>query len=165
MIAIAAVDKNWAIGRQGALLVSIPADQKNFRNLTMGKTVILGRKTLATFPGGRPLAGRRNIILTRDKAFSAPGALIAHSVEEAAAMAREDGTPEDGIFVIGGSSVYSAMLPYCDKAITTKIDLSYEADAYFPNLDAMDDWEIADESEEQTCFDIIYYFVTYTRKA
>ncbi len=162
MKAIAAVDKNWAIGNRNRLLVSIPNDQKNFRNLTMGGTVILGRKTLATFPGGKPLRGRKNVVLTRQNDFRAEGAETAHSVEEALALAGF-GDGEDNIWVIGGESIYRAFLPYCSEAVITKIDYTYEADAYFPDLDSDPEWTIADESEEMTCFDIEYRFVTYKR--
>ena len=160
---IAAVDNNWAIGRNGKLLVTIPGDMKFFRDMTMGKTVIAGRKTLATFPGGKPLKGRKNIILSKNPSFSVRGAETAHSVEEAIRRAKELEEDEDNIFVIGGGSIYRAFLPYCDKAVITKIDLSYEADVYFPDLDRDEKWFMEWESEEQTCFDIIYTFTRYRR--
>ena len=159
---IAAVDSRFGIGKDGKLLVSIPNDMKHFRAETTGRTVILGRKTLATFPGGKPLAGRRNIILTKNPSFTVPGAEVAHSVEEALAMTED--TPSDDVIVIGGEQVYRAFLPYADTAILTMIDFAYEADAYFPDLEADPEWEVAEEGEEQTCFDIIYRFVTYRRK-
>ena len=158
---IAAADANWAIGKNGKLLVSIPEDMKRFRALTTGKTVILGRKTLATFPQGKPLKNRRNIILTQDPFFKTEGAEIAHSVNEALELCGDD-DPAD-IYVIGGGSIYRAFLPYCDTAYITRLDYSYAADAYMPDLDSDPAWEKADESEEHTYFDLIYTFDTYKR--
>lgn len=162
MNCIAAVDENWGIGREGKLLVSIPADMKFFRETTMGKTLIMGRKTLDSFPGGQPLKRRRNICLTRDPAFAREGVEVAHSVEEALALiAKED--PED-VFVIGGETVYRQFLPYCEKAYITAIEYTYAADAHFPNLEKVPDWRCVSESEEGTYFDITYTFRTYERR-
>lgn len=159
---IAAVDRNWAIGYKGELLVSIRADQQNFRKLTLGKTVVLGRKTMDTFPGGRPLKNRRNIILTRDTSYSVPDAETVHSIDELLELLKDVDT--DDVYIIGGSSVYAQMLPYCNEAVITEIDYRYEADSYFPNLDESPEWEMVEESEEQTCYDIIYTFCRYIRK-
>ncbi len=159
---IVAVDKNWAIGNQGKLLVSIPSDMKFFREETTGKVVILGRKTLETFPGGLPLKNRVNIILTKNPNFKAPGAVVVHSVEEALEAVKE--YEDEKIFVIGGDTIYKQFLPYCKLAHVTKIDHAYEADAYFPNLDTMPEWEVTGKSEEQTYFDLEYQFVRYERK-
>ena len=159
---IAAVDRNWGIGLNGRLLVSIPSDQKFFRNETYGKVVITGRKTLATFPNGLPLEGRTNIILTGDKNFKAKNAIIVHSVEEALEAVAD--YAEEGVYVIGGESIYNQFLPYCDTAIITKIDHAFEADAYMTNLDEMDSWKITAESEEQTYFDLEYVYCQYERK-
>ncbi len=159
---IAAVDKNWAIGFKDKLLVSIPEDQKHFRNETMGHTVVLGRKTLSGFPGGLPLKGRRNIILSAREDFTARGADIVRSTEELFGLLRE--IDSDDIYVIGGGSVYKLLEPYADEAIITKIDYSYQADTYFPDLDSKDNWEIVDISEEMTCFSIEYHFVKYRNK-
>ena len=162
MQAIVAVDENWAIGSKGSLLVRIPADQKMFRQETTGKVVILGRKTLETFPAGQPLKNRTNIILSRDKNLKVEGATVVHSVEELLETIKEyDG---DTVYNIGGESVYKLLLPYCDTVHVTKIDHAYEADAYFPNLDEDDDWEITDESDEQVYFDLTYHFLKYERK-
>lgn len=158
---IAAVDKNWGIGLNGRLLVSIPSDQKFFRNETYGKVVIVGRKTLATFPNGLPLEGRTNIILTSDKSFKAKNAIIVHSVEEA--LEAVAGYADEDVYVIGGESVYQQFLPYCNTAIITKIDHAFEADAHMMNLDEVGDWRITAESEEQTYFDLEYVFTLYER--
>lgn len=158
---IVAVDNNWAIGNKGQLLVSIPNDHKNFRNETVGKVVVLGRKTIETFPQGQPLAKRTNIILTKDKNYKAGDALLAHSIDELLDMLKE--YESDDIYIIGGDSVYKQLIQYCDTAIVTKVDHEYEADAYFPNLDKDDEWKIVKESDDETYFDLDYKFVTYKR--
>ena len=159
---IVAVDENWAIGYRGDLPVRIPADHKMFRNETIGKVVVLGRKTMDTFPGGLPLAGRTNIVLTRNPEYQVKDAIVVHSVEELLAELKNYDTKD--VYVIGGDSVYSQLLPYCDTAHVTKIDRSYEADTYFPNLDASGEWEITAESDEQSYFDTTYHFLKYERK-
>lgn len=159
---IVAVDENWAIGYRGDLLVRIPADHKMFRNETIGKVVVLGRKTMDTFPGGLPLAGRTNIVLTRNPEYQVKDAIVVHSVEELLAEVKKYDTKD--VYVIGGDSIYRQLLPYCDTAHVTKIDRSYEADAYFPNLDASGEWEITAESDEQSYFDTTYHFLKYERK-
>lgn len=159
---IVAVDRNWAIGNKDDLLVSIPEDHKFFRQVTMGKAVILGRKTLAGFPNGLPLAGRTNIILSRNPNFTAKGGIIVHSQEELFEELKKYN--DDELFVIGGGTVYEMLLPYCKVAHVTKIDYSYEADTYFPNLDKMDNWEIVGESDEHTYFDLEFYFYKYENK-
>jgi len=159
---IAAVDANWAIGNKNSLLVQIPADQKFFRNETTGKTIVLGRKTLETFPGGRPLPNRTNIILSSRPDYKVKDAIVLHSVEEVLEKLKE--YDSDDVFIIGGDSIYRQFLQYCDIAEITKIDYAYEADAYFPNLDEAEDWELIADSEEQTYFDIEYRFLKYARK-
>ena len=158
---IVAADENWAIGNKNELLVRIPADQKFFRETTMGKVVVMGRKTLETFPNGLPLMGRTNIVLTHDKKFRVPGALIVHDMEELHEEL-EKYNSED-IYVIGGESVYRQLIDECDVAHVTKIDFAYDADAHFPDLDADPAWEITADSEEQTYFDLEYYFYRYER--
>lgn len=158
---IVAVDKNWAIGLQNKLLVSIPADMKFFRETTIGKVVVMGRKTLESFPGGQPLKKRTNIVLTRDKNYQVKDATVVTSIE--ALLEELKKYDEEEIYVIGGESIYRALLPYCKVAHVTKIDHAYEADTYFPNLDEMEDWEITGVSEEQTYFDLEYEFVKYER--
>ena len=159
---IVAVDENWAIGCRGDLLVRIPADHKMFRKETIGKVVVLGRKTMDTFPGGLPLAGRTNIVLTRNPEYQVKDAIVVHSVEELLQELKKYDTKD--VYVIGGDSVYRQLIPYCDTVHVTKIDRSYEADAYFPNLDASGEWEITAESDEQSYFDTTYHFLKYERK-
>ncbi|KSV58486.1 dihydrofolate reductase [Acetivibrio ethanolgignens] len=155
------VDKNWAIGHQNKLLVSIPADMRYFRELTTGKVIILGRKTLETFPGGKPLKNRTNIVIT-SKSCEIEDAVVVHSLEEA--LAETEKYPSEEVFVVGGASVYEQFLPYCDRAYVTRTDFSYQADTWFPNLDKLPDWELTGESEEQTYYDLEYYFCKYERK-
>lgn len=159
---IVAVDANWGIGNQGELLVRIPNDHKHFREETTGKVVVLGRKTLQTFPQGLPLKNRTNIILSTNPKYEVKDASVVHSVEELLEMLKQ--YKSEDVYIIGGESVYRELLPYCDTAHVTKIEHSYQADAFFPNLDAMEDWEITADSEEQTYFDIEYTFLKYERK-
>ena len=158
---IVAVDKNWAIGKENKLLVSIPQDMKFFRETTMGKVVVMGRKTLESFPGGQPLKKRTNIVITRDKNYSVKDAIVVHSVEEALEELKNYNS-EDA-YVIGGDSIYRQMLPYCDLAHVTKINHAYEADTYFPNLDEKEEWLVTGVSDEQTYFNLEYEFVRYER--
>lgn len=162
MNAIVAVDNNWAIGCKNSLLVRIPADHKNFRQETTGKVVVLGRKTLETFPQGMPLPNRTNIILSTNPDYHVKDAVVVHSKEELDAELQK--YPTEDVYIIGGESVYRMMLPDCDVVHVTKIDHDYEADAYFPNLDSDADWEVTAESEEQTYFDLPYSFVKYERR-
>ena len=135
---IAAVDKNWAIGRNNKLLVSIPDDMKFFRETTTGKVVVMGRKTLESFPGKKPLKNRVNIVLTGDRSYQADGAVIVHDMEELHEELKK--YPSEDIYVIGGESIYKQLLDECDVAHITKIDFAYEADAWFPNLDEKEEW-------------------------
>ncbi len=160
---IVAVDKNWGIGYNNDLLVSIPADKKFFRTQTTGKTIIMGRRTLESFPNGAPLANRNNIVITRNKNYNGNGAIVVHSVEEAVKKARELSDDED-IYVIGGGKVYNEMTDLCKTAYVTKVNFTYVSDTYFPNLDELKNWELTEESEEQTYFDLEYMFCTYTNK-
>lgn len=155
---IVAVDRNWAIGRDGDQLVYLPADLKRFKALTTGHPVILGRKTLATFPGGRPLKGRRNLILSRSPDFAPEGAEVFAALEALRAAAPADA------FVIGGESVYRALLDDCDTAYVTKIDAAWPADAYFPDLDADSAWEAAEEAPPLEHEGIAFRYVTYRRR-
>lgn len=163
MTLIANADQNWGIGYKDKLLVSIPEDMKHFRNETMGHTVVCGRKTLAGFPGGLPLKGRRNIVLSTKEDFTARDAIIAHSTQELFDILK--GIDSDDIYIIGGGSVYNMMEPYCDEAIITRLDYCYQADAFFPDLDKKENWKIVDVSEEQTCFSIEYHFVRYKNES
>ena len=159
MNCIVNVDEKWGIGRENNLLVSISDDLKRFRALTTGKTVVLGRKTLAGFPGGRPLKNRRNIVLSSDKNLAIEGAEVVHSVEEALALLKD--VPQEDICIIGGASVYEAFLPYCHTAQVTKTLLDGKADRFFPNLDENPDWKITNKSEVLEENGIRYQYVDY----
>ena len=158
---IVAVDRNWAIGKNNRLLISIPSDMKFFRETTTGKVVVMGRKTLESFPGGRPLKNRTNIVLTGQADYQVKDALVTHSLEELLAVL--DRFPSEDIYVIGGDSIYRQLLPYADTVHVTKIDHAYEADSWFPNLDEMEEWQITADSEEQTYFDLEFRFLKYER--
>lgn len=158
---IVAVDKNWAIGNNNQLLVRIPADMKFFRETTTGKVVVMGRKTLESFPNGLPLKNRTNIVLTHDKNYRVQGAIIVNSMEELHEELKKYNSED--IYVIGGETIYRQLLDECDVAHITKINFAYDADAYFPNLDEKPEWKITADSEEQTYFDLEYFFYKYER--
>lgn len=157
MNAIVAVDQNWAIGKGGDQLCYLSADLKRFKELTLGHSVILGRKTLATFPGGRPLKGRRNLILSRDPSFTAEGAEVYHNVGSLLSQARSDS------FVIGGESVYRALLDHCDTVYVTKIAHSFPADVWFPDLDKDPAWQVVHEEAPLEEKGLAFRYVTYER--
>ena len=160
MNAIVVVDQNWGIGCSGDLLFSLPTDMKRFRSLTLGGTVILGRKTLDSFPGGRPLSRRRNIVITRNVDFDRENSEIVASPEAALELAA--GTEDDKLWVIGGGSVYAALLSRCKRAYLTKVDAAAEgADTFFPNLDKLPGWEVEAISEPVTENGVTYRFVDY----
>ncbi|MDO5145795.1 MAG: dihydrofolate reductase [Eubacteriales bacterium] len=156
---IVAVDKNWAIGKNNELLVRISNDMKHFRRLTEGNVIVMGRKTLESFPGGRPLPNRANIVLSRQKMLDAKGATVVSSLDELREEIRK--YEREKIYVVGGESIYRLLLPYCEKAWVTRLDYAYEADAWMPNLDETEGWSLEDPGEEQTYFDVIYYFSLY----
>ena len=162
MKAILAADKNWGIGYNNHLLVSIPSDMKFFRQTTTGKVVVMGRKTLESFPNGMPLKNRTNIVLTGNQNYQLKDAVVVHSEDEL--MEELEKYDQDDIFVIGGESVYRMMLPHCDTVYVTKIDRAFQADTFFPDLDEMDEWVMTEESEEQTCFDLEFCFTKYERR-
>lgn len=156
---ITAADDHWAIGNKNELLITIPADHRFFRQETEGKVVVYGRKTLSTFPQKMPLAGRTNLILSSDPAYRVKGAQIVHDLKELFTELKKYDTEE--IYVIGGASIYEQLLPYCRVAHVTKIHRTYQADAFFPDLDEMQEWRLTADSEEQTYFDVTYHFLKY----
>ena len=162
MKAILAADKNWGIGYNNHLLVSIPSDMKFFRQTTTGKVVVMGRKTLESFPNGMPLKNRTNIVLSGNQNYQVKDAVVVHSEDEL--MEELEKYDTDDIFVLGGESVYRMMLPHCDTVYVTKIDRAFQADTFFPDLDEMDEWVMTEESEEQTCFDLEFCFTKYERR-
>lgn len=158
---IAAVDKHWAIGNQGQQHVVIPHDQKMFRDETLGKVIVMGRKTLESLPGKKPLYGRTNIVLSHDPAYQTAGAVVCHSLNETLELLKQ--YPSESVFIIGGQSVYEQFLPYCDTAYITYIDFEYSADSFFPKLDQEKAWKLIQVSEEQTYFDLCYEYRVYKK--
>ena len=160
MNAIVAVDKNWAIGRDNDLLFSLPTDMKRFRTLTSGGTVLMGRKTLDSFPNGKPLPKRVNIVLTRSSEFAREGAVIVPDYDAALAAAAD--TEPDKVWVIGGGSVYAALLSQCKRVYLTIVDAVAEgADTFFPNLEELPEWEVESVSEPIEENGLTYRFVDY----
>lgn len=159
---IVAADSNWGIGNHNSLLVQIPRDQKMFREMTTGKVVVMGRKTLESLPQKQPLKNRTNIILTTDHTYKVKDAILVHSIDELLEELKK--YKDEDIYIAGGESIYRQLLPYCRVAHVTKIDYAYQADTYFPNLDEMPEWRITADSEEQTYFDLEYVFLKYERK-
>ena len=162
MKAILSADRNWGIGNGNKLLVSIPSDMKFFRQTTTGKVVVMGRKTLESFPNGQPLKNRTNIVLTENPDYRVKDAVIVHSKEELLKTLEQYDTED--IYIIGGESIYRMMLPSCDTVLVTKIDRAFQADTFFPDLDKMEEWEMTEEGEEQTCFDLEFRFTKYERR-
>lgn len=158
---IANVDNNWAIGKNNQLLVRIPADMKFFRETTTGKVVVMGRKTLESFPNGQPLKNRTNIVLTHDRSYQVKDAIVVYSIDELKEELKKYASED--IYMIGGESIYRQFVDECEVAHITKVDYAYDADAYFPNLDEKPEWQITQDSEEQTYFDLIYHFYKYEK--
>ena len=155
---IVAVYDDWGIGKDGTQPVALSADRKFFRETTRGATVIVGRKTLADFPGGRPLPNRVNVVLTRQN-IEIDGVVICHSPEEAAKLAQN----ADRAIVIGGGSVYKQMLPFCDTAYVTKVHATPESDTFFPNLDEDSQWKLEEILQSGEENGISYQMCLYKR--
>ena len=160
MIAIVAVDKNWGIGKDGEQLIYSPEDLKRFKNFTTGNTIILGRKTMYTFPGSKPLKNRRNLILSRSTDFHPEGAEVFPDIPSL----MEQVTDPDNTYVVGGAMVYNTMIDQCDRAYVTKIDAEYPADCWFPNLDADPAWEVESEGDWLEHEGVKFRYVNYKRK-
>ena len=161
MNAIAAVSLDWGLGRDNDLLFHISEDLKRFRAMTGGGTVIMGRKTLDSMPGGKPLPKRRNIVITRDPDFFRENVEVAHSVEEAAALAATD--DPDKVWVIGGGEIYRAMLPLCSTCYITRVYAAPPCDTFFPDLDAMPEWQVQHSEPVQNDGQVDYRFVDYVK--
>ena len=155
-------DRNWGIGRDGRLLFPIKRDMTQFRELTTGNIVIMGRKTLDSLPDGKPLADRVNVVLTRNKNFIRDGVIVCHSVDELADAV--DRYPQKQAFVIGGGEIYRELLPYCNTAYITRVNAVKSADTRMVNLDENPDWTLTKQSEELTENGISFNFCTYKRR-
>ena len=160
MIAIVAVDRNWGIGQGGEQLLYIPEDLKRFKNFTTGNTIVLGRKTMFTFPGKKPLKNRRNLILSRNPEFRPEGAEVFPDLDSLMAQV----TDPDNTYVVGGAQVYHTMIGQCDRAYITKIDAAYPADCWFPDLDEDPNWEVESEGEWMEHEGVKFRYVNYKRK-
>lgn len=158
MDAIVAVYSDWGIGCGGTQPVVIGEDRKRFKEITGTDTVIVGRRTLEDFPGGKPLKNRRNIVITTQN-IDIEGAEIAHSPQEAVRLAGGGAA-----HVIGGGSIYEAMLEYCDSVYVTKIKAKPDSDTFFPNLDEHPGWFCAEPGEDREQDGIKYRFTLYKRK-
>ena len=156
---IVAVYDDWGIGCEGTQPVALSVDRKFFREMTKGAMVIAGRRTIGDFPGKKPLPGRINVALTKTQQ-EIPGFTVCTSPEEAMELAK---TAERAM-VIGGGSVYRQMLPYCDTAYITKVHTVIPCDTYFPNLDEMDDWYLAETMMAGEENGIGYEMLLYKRK-
>jgi len=163
MNAIVAVDRNWAIGRDGSLLFSLPSDMRRFRALTTGGTVLMGRKTLESLPGKKPLPNRRNIVLTSGT-LRTKGIEIVHTLGDLRAAVANDS--EDQVFVIGGGSVYRLLLPCCKRVYLTRVDAAADSpDTWFPNLDELPGWDVEHTGDLITENGISYRFIDYINRA
>ena len=158
---IVAADDNWAIGYGGKLLFQIPSDRKFLEQSTRGKAVVMGRKTLESLPGGKPLPGRDTFVLTKNERLQVRGARMAHSVRELLKML--GAYRDEDVFVLGGGEVYRQLLPYTGVVHVTKVHHRYRADTWFPDLDRDEAWTITADSEEQTYFDVEFEFLKYER--
>ena len=183
------VNEKWGIGVKGDLLCVIPADMKRFREITTGKVVVMGLNTLKSLPGGKPLKGRVNIVLTEKldlipmdsikacdcylddlskgsdaEFFHTPGATVMIAVTDLFELVDIVTIfPQDDVYVCGGASVYKQLLPYCDTCLVTKNDCKTEPEVFFPNLDGDPDWELTEEGEEQQYEGIRFRYTTYKR--
>lgn len=162
MKAIVAVDLNWAIGCKGRLLISIPEDLKFFKSMTLGKVVVMGRETFESLPGRKPLKDRHNIVLTRTGNYTHDDLTICRSINQLFNELAK--FPTEDVFVIGGEKVYNQLLPYCSEAYVTKIEDTFAADTFFPNLDEMEDWQLVAVSDLKFFGDTKYRFTKYVNK-
>ena len=159
---IVAADKNWGIGKDGQLLTHLSGDLKYFKERTMGKAVVMVRKTLESLPGGRPLPGRTNIVLTANPDYKKEDCVIVHNKEELCEKCAE--FPADGVMIIGGAPLYNELMEQCDSLFITKIYEEFEADAFIKNADELPDYKVVWQSEMQEEHGIKYQFFEYKRE-
>lgn len=163
LILIASADNNWGLGKNNQLLKPIPEDLKRFSGFTRGNLIIVGRKTLESFKEQKPLPDRINVVVTRDRGYVCEGAVIVHDMEALSKVIQDF---NGRIYVCGGETIYRQLLPYCKKALITKIDESFEADAYLANLDEASDWDktLVGEWQESRA-GVRFKYVEYERKS
>ena len=159
---IFSADRNWGIGYKNNLLFRAKADMKRFREMTAGKTVIMGRKTLQSLPGGKILHGRVNLILSRDGSYYAEGARVFGSA--GALLEETERLPPDDVFVIGGGEIYRLLMPYCGKAYVTSWDAVFPADSFMVNLDEDSGWVLAHTSEPLSENGVVFKYKLYKRR-
>ncbi len=157
LILIAAIARGGAIGKDNQLLAHLPGDLPRFKRLTMGHPIVMGRKTWDSI--GRPLPGRRNIVITRNTHWSAPGAEAAPSLTAALSMAGH----VERVCVIGGAEIYALALPQADELLLTEIDADFEADAFFPHW-PREDYDVVSSERHSTSEGLVYRYVDYRRK-
>jgi len=157
---IVAMAENRAIGKDNDLLWHLPDDFKHFKSVTMGKPILMGRKTYESI--GKPLPGRENIVITRDKNFSADGTTLVNSIPEALEASKQ----YDEVMVIGGASFYEQMLPVADRLYITVVHETFDADAFFPEIN-LDEWDVIEQSEHAADEKHAYgfSFITYQKKS
>lgn len=166
MKAIVAVDSKWGIGKNGDLLVHIPGDLKYFKKMTMGKILVVGRKTLESFPGGRPLPGRATVVLTENEHYTNEDCDVCKKTDDLIQVikdSKEDLDMAEDVFVAGGGSIYRELLPCCDQLFITKIEGDFDADVYFPDIDENPDFEMVWESDFHEDNGVRYRFMRYER--
>ena len=168
IISIVSVDKNWGIGNGGDLLVHLPTDMKFFKDTTMDNIVVMGRKTFESLPGSRPLPGRLNVIITRNKDYLSEEAsrgevVVTDSVESVIELLNNDNDDRRDLYVIGGGEIYKQFLPYVDTCLVTKFDEEFSPDTFFPNLDEDENFALTSESKPITEKDITFVFTRYAR--
>ena len=158
---IVACDRNWGIGKNGHLLCHLSGDLKYFKEMTLGKTVVMGQVTLESLPGGHGLPGRRNIVMSLDDDYQAENAEVFHSRAELDKAL--EGTPTDDVFIIGGASIYEQFLLFCKNIYVTKIDAEFEADIFFRNMDESERFSLVSRSEVMEENGIRYQFLRYKK--
>ena len=159
---IAAVDRGWGIGKDGDLLFHLKKDMKYFAQMTSGHVIIMGRKTLESFPGGKPLPRRKNIVLTGNRTYDGKGAEVVHSIKEL--FDRLKTLEDEEIWVVGGGSIYRALLPWCKYAYITHVDRECQADTFIPDLTCYPGWELTDQGEEMEEEGISFRFSIYENR-
>lgn len=163
MNCILCVSENWGIGKDNQLLFHLPPDMAFFRETTKNHVVIMGHSTLKSFPGGKPLPKRVNIVLSRQN-LSPEGFILCHSLNDVFAYIQSQKIPSEDIYIIGGENIYRQFLPYCQTAYITKVNQPADADRFFPNLDEDDNWTLQSCSEEQIHGNLSFRFCTYQNK-
>ena len=159
---IVCVSRNWGIGKDNQLLFHIPDDLKQFKALTTGKVVIMGHNTLKSLPGGKPLPNRTNIVLSRNPNLVVEGATVCNSVQDV--LIEVSGLPHSDVFIIGGEAIYKIFLPYCRRALITRVDAAPDADAFFPDLLEHPQWKIRQESDFMEYDELSYQYVEYVNE-